>query len=223
MTNTSILARRFSELTEQLQAVEATKKHVRNDYSNGDYVDDELLLNWRVKARNLLSKSCGIESEHYREFIKRESIAYMGRTNHDQLVELKAVFSAAKEDYEGGYLNSVRNLVQAEVFSTEIDQAKELLSSGFSAPAAVVAGVVLETTIRKLCKNAGITASKKYKLDKMNADLAKAGVYNLLVQKRITALADIRNNAAHGHYDQFEDSDVSDMIAYVETFVADRL
>ena len=82
---------------------------------------------------------------------------------------------------------------------------------------------MLETTIRQLCTDAGITIGKKDKLDKMNADLAKAGVYNLLVQKRITALADIRNNAAHGHYDQFKDSDVSDMITYVESFIAERL
>jgi hypothetical protein len=50
------------------------------------------------------------------------------------------------------------------------------------------------------------------KLDKMNADLAKAGAYNKLVQKQITALADIRNDAAHGHYDQFSKDDVSSMI-----------
>ena len=35
------------------------------------------------------------------------------------------------------------------------------------------------------------------------------------MQKRITALADIRNNAAHGHPEQFRDNDVSDMISYV--------
>jgi hypothetical protein len=52
--------------------------------------------------------------------------------------------------------------------------------------AAVIAGTVLETALRQLC------------LDRMNADLAKAGVYNSLMQKRITALAAIRNRAAHG-------------------------
>jgi len=54
----------------------------------------------------------------------------------------------------------------------------------------------------------------------MNADLTKAGVYNLLAQKRITAMADIRNNAAHGNPGQFKPDDVKDMIAYVEGFLA---
>jgi len=82
---------------------------------------------------------------------------------------------------------------------------------------------VLETTIRQPPADAGITTGKKDKLDKMSADLAKAEVYNLLVQKRITALADIRNNAAHGHHDQFKDTGVFDMISYVEKFIAERL
>jgi hypothetical protein len=65
--------------------------------------------------------------------------------------------------------------------------------------AAVIAGTVLETALRQLC------------LDRMNADLAKAGVYNSLMQKRITALAAIRNRAAHGKPNEFTRDDVSAM------------
>jgi hypothetical protein len=61
------------------------------------------------------------------------------------------------------------------------------------------------------------------KLDKMNADLAKADTYHLLVQKRITAIADIRNNAAHGHPEHFTAKDVEDMISYIEGFLAAHL
>lgn len=220
MTNTSVLAKRFSELTEQLSNVDATVRPVRSEIGVYDRVDDEAFLNWKVKARHLLSMACSKDSEHYSKFIERENEKSMFRTNYDELKELKAVFLAAREDYEGGYLNSFRNLVQAEVFGTELDQARELLSGGYSSPAAVVAGVVLETSLRQLCIDKGISIGK---LDKMNADLAKAGTYNLLVQKRITALADIRNNAAHGHPEQFKDSDVSDMISYVESFISEHL
>jgi hypothetical protein len=57
----------------------------------------------------------------------------------------------------------------------------------------------------------------------MNAELAKAGRYNMLIQKQITAHADIRNNAAHGHPEKFTDEDVRGMIAWVENFVAAQL
>jgi hypothetical protein len=79
---------------------------------------------------------------------------------------------------------------------------------------------VLETSMRQLCVDKGIPVGK---LDKMNADLAKAGTYHLLVQKRITAIAEIRNSAAHGHPERFTAKDVEDMISYIEGFLADNL
>lgn len=218
--NTKLLLKRFDELLEQLKAVEATKRHKSGSaFIEGDYVENNLLINWRLKARNLLNLACGENSEHYRTFANLEG----GRsytTNYERMLELKAAFEAAREDYEGGYCNSLRNLVHAELFAIELEQASELLRAGYKVPAAVVAGVVLETTLRGLCVQHGIEPGK---LNKMNADLAKGGHFNLLVQKRITALADIRNNAAHGHPEKFSEADVRDMIAQVETFVADQL
>jgi hypothetical protein len=81
----------------------------------------------------------------------------------------------------------------------------------------VIAGVVLETAIRRMCQDHGIDVGK---LDKMNADLAKAGIYNSVVQKRIIALAAVRNSAAHGKREEFTKDDVSAMIRDVERFLA---
>ena len=56
----------------------------------------------------------------------------------------------------------------------------------------------------------------------MNAELAKAGVYNILVQKKITALADLRNKAAHGNWTEFNSTDVEQMLTQIRTFMADH-
>jgi hypothetical protein len=217
---TSLLTKRFGELYDQIKIIESTKRYAGDaTYMKGDYVDNELYIGWKIKARNLISRSCGENSEHYKAFDSVEhSSAYC--TNYEILIRLKAVFEAAREDFEGGHCKTTRDLIQAEVFGSELDQASELLNAGYFSAAAVIAGVVLETTLRGLCDNLALPQGK---LDKMNADLAKAGHYNLLVQKRITALADIRNNAAHGHPDKFSKTDVQDMIAYIQGFVGDHL
>jgi hypothetical protein len=106
------------------------------------------------------------------------------------------------------------------MFDSELEQASELIQAGYKTPAAVVAGVVLETSLRELCDQEGLPHGK---LDKMNSDLAKVGKYNKLQQKRITALADIRNSAAHGKTENFTDQDVLDMIRDVEKFIAGHL
>ncbi|MCQ8119617.1 hypothetical protein [Methylomonas rosea] len=214
------LKKRFDELLTQANEVAATKQAKYSQHS-GHYeqVDTDLLLGWCVKTRNLLASACGKESEHFKAFVKAEEPSFY-EENPTRLSRLRAVFLAAKEDFEGGYLSSVRNLVQAEVFSTELEQARELLNAGYRIPAAVICGVVLETNLRSLCEAHSLSLGK---LDKMNADLAKVGQYNSLVQKRITALAAIRNSAAHGNSAEFDDANVRSMIEEVEKLVADWL
>ncbi|WP_314960940.1 DUF4145 domain-containing protein [Bradyrhizobium cosmicum] len=216
--SSSKLARRFEELRLQLEVIEKAKKPLQGSFP-GYSVDENALLGWEIKAINLLEMACSANSIHVKSFKKvQEPEAY--RSSQEKLLQLGAVFDAAREDFNGGYLNSVRHLIQSEVFDSELEQAKELLSAKYKVAAAVITGVVLETTLRQMCSDKGLLPGK---LDKMNADLAKSGAYNLQVQKRITALADIRNNAAHGHAEKFREDDVIEMIVYVERFLADHL
>jgi hypothetical protein len=64
-----------------------------------------------------------------------------------------------------------------------------------------------------------IALKPKSTIDPMNIALVKAGVYNTLLQKQITASADIRNKAAHGKFDEFNKKDVERMIDQVRLFM----
>jgi hypothetical protein len=204
---------RFDELLQQADDIESK---TTGGNSAPRYVDDNQFLNWKVKARHLLISVCGKDSQHMQLFVESEQYRPY-TTNYNTFLRLKAVLLAAKEDYEGGYLMKIRDLIQADVFDNELEQAEELFSAGYLPAAAVIAGVVLETTLRQMCVDNGIGIGK---LDKMNADLAKAGVYNRLHQKQITALADIRNSAAHGNATAFTKDDVNNMIRDVRRFIA---
>lgn len=74
--------------------------------------------------------------------------------------------------------------------------------------------------MRDLCAKNDVDIGK---LDKMNADLAKKGVYSKLLQKRITALSDIRNSAAHGRPENFTEADVKSMIPEIQRIVTEWL
>ena len=130
---------------------------------------------------------------------------------------------AAKRDFDAGLLTDMRSLITAEVFADFIEQAEHLLEAGYYVPAASLTGAVLEDTLRKLCDKNNLSLPNVTKIDRLNADLAKAGIYDKLIQKRITALADIRNNADHGHFDKFRREDVEDMVKWVRSFTADFL
>ena len=213
------LAERFDQLAEEVESIEATKRVERSELGDFTTIDNKLLLTWVVKTKNLLISLCGEKSHHLSEFVKAGELrAY--DSSYKSFERMQAVFVAALDDFKGGYIVSLKSLIQAEVFDSELEQATELLQNGYKVAAAVIAGVVLETSLRDICTQEGIAHSK---LDKMNADLAKQRVYNKLQQKRVTALADIRNSAAHGRPEDFSESDVKMMITEIEQFLAKHL
>ncbi len=215
-----ILTKRFSELQKELEDVAKTKYFANSQYTDGEYLKAEALTKWKIKVKSLIDKLCGQDSDYYKDFVKAEKVGPY-QTNFNAFNnKLKPIFMALKEDHENGYLISIKTLIQAEVFENELQQAEELLKNGYHMASAVIAGVVLETGLRELCDRENITHGK---LDKMNSDLVKAGVYNKLLQKKITALADIRNNAAHGKSEEFTIEDVKIMIRDIEQFLAKEL
>lgn len=187
-------------------------------------VDRLLLERWQTSVLSLIERVFGEQSSTFSRLSEHIN-ARLGSPNVDyskRFEQQYAMFSSAKSEYEGGYLFEVRNLVHAEVFSDELDQARHFLDTGYKTPAAVIAGVVLETTLRKLCEQQS-SALSVGKLNKMNDDLAKAGVYNKMRADQVRAWAKIRNSAAHGQQEEFEDSDVSRMIEGIKDFVANHI
>lgn len=178
---------------------------------------DAQYVEWKIKIKHLLKLICGNNSIHYEAFLNAERYQFYD-TNAVVLNRLLPVIKATYDDFKNGFLITFKQIVQAEVFDSELEQAKSLLENGYKNAAAVIAGVVLETAIKEMCLNNNIDLEKK-RLTRLNDDLAKAGVYNTLEQKRITALADIRNNAAHGKYDEFTIEDVERMISDIERFL----
>lgn len=178
-------------------------------------VDPELANRWGTSCLNLLSRVFGEQSVHYRQFETLFPELFLLSRASQALGTLRA----AADDYEQESLFDTRTLIEAEVFDEFLEQAEHLLNTGYYQPAAVVVGSVLEDGLRKLCTKQEIPLPNKPKLDTMNANLAKQGVYNKLTQKRITVLADTRNKAAHGEWDEFTQTDVEDMLDYTRQFM----
>ena len=212
-----IFSRRFTELEGQLAPfmVLSLGMHVTGAAQNQHSIDADFILNWSVKAKNLIANSCGEKSQHLKAFEKAETFK-TSDNNFSVIRRIMAVFLAAKEDFEGGYIKSIMLLVQAEVFEDELEQAAELLTAGYISAAAVISGTVLESRLRSLCLAQNIPVGK---MDTMNVGLTKVGVHNLNIQKKITALAAIRNSAAHGKSNEFTGADVQSMIDEVKRYV----
>jgi hypothetical protein len=207
--------KRFDDMLALGTKVLATRTSPAPGHLTSDFVDVQLANQWFTSSLNLIMRTLGENSEHYRA-MKRQLTDYPKHPNAQQAY---GILQAARDDIDNNALFEIKSLITAEVFDDFLEQAQALLLAGYHAPAAVVVGAVLEDGLRKLCTQNAIELSVKPKLDSMNAALAKAGVYNLLTQKKVTALADIRNSAAHGKWNAFEVPDVENMLQWTNDFM----
>ncbi|MEU9379733.1 hypothetical protein AB0D38_01445 [Streptomyces sp. NPDC048279] len=143
----------------------------------------------------------------YKEQVQR-------RKGHGIEVRLRHNLQVAitlRDDLKAGWTETVVELVHADTYSNFLEMADGLLAKGYKDAAAVITGTSLEVHVRALCVKNSVTtavAGKPKKADTMNADLKKAGVYDGLQQKQITAWMDLRNKAAHGNYSDYDDDQV---------------
>jgi hypothetical protein len=150
------------------------------------------------------------------------ALAQYGATNSYNIQHLAGILQALRADYEAGYLQSVEELIHADLFSDFLEMAEYLLSEGYKDPAAVIAGGVLEEHLRKLCVRNGVaieTNGRPRKADALNADLANAGVLTKLDHKSVTAWLDLRNKAAHGKYTEYSSDQVALLLQSIRDFI----
>jgi hypothetical protein len=146
-----------------------------------------------------------------------------GASNGQCLKHLPGIVLALRSDVESGFLQSVSELVHAQLFSDFIEMAEYLLAEDYREAAAVLVGGVLEEQLRKLAIKNGLpisTGARTIKADQLNADLARATVYSTLDQKNVTAWLDLRNKAAHARHTEYTKEQVVLMLSGVQNFAA---
>ncbi len=176
----------------------------------------------RTRSLNLVKRACGEGSVHFGSLTRVAEEPFSDERSYN-LPRCAGILKAARDDFDRGLLTDLKTLVEAEVLGDVLEQAESLLDRKYHIPAASLAGAVLEDALRKLCDAHGILYPPKTNIDGLNSALAKAGAYEKLILKRITGIADIRNNADHGQFDKFTREDVEDMLKWTRRFIADRI
>jgi len=114
-----------------------------------------------------------------------------------QFQQQMAILKSVKERFESS-LFDIRQLVQADLFDSELEAAEELAKNRFSRAAGAVAGVVLERHLLQVCHNHLIAIVKRSPtISDLNDLLKNANVVDIPTWRFIQHLADIRNLCDH--------------------------
>ncbi len=187
---------------------------------------ESLLVNTQNLIRMVFADSK--QGKEYQDNVKKMS----GQRDYDNNTKrIIGILRGLEEDYKGGYIKGIEELIIANVSADYMRQARLLLDQGESENldhvlSAVVCGVVLENGLRWLCTQQAPeikTVRRNGQPKRLNAlveDLQKAKAFNALKGDQLRSWAKIRNHAAHGETDQFSRQDVQTMINGVTDFMA---
>ena len=193
-------------------------------------VDGSLYLRWRAQVVNLLDRVLPAKSslrKRVSEFLNFRE--YASRAN-----EILNTLCAVEADFKSGIFDDLEKRVEAVVSVDYMEQAEGLIHESTDAsksyiPAAVLAGAVLEKSLRTLCiKNdppISVTkpGGKKKTMNPLIDDLKAADVFNEIYAKQLKTWADIRNAAAHGQFEAFTKEQVASMIAGINQFLVNYM
>jgi hypothetical protein len=217
MTNEKLI-QRIDFIVNKAKTALATGK--QNPYGGID-INTVEMRGFRTVGLSFILDLFGEEHPYYKIF--REVTKHYRDSAVNSGIE---ILDNIRAEIENGWLTSIKGIVSAEIFSDFLEMAEHLLENNYKDPAAVMIGSVLEEHIRQLCLKNGIDTTYEkdgkiinLKADRMNSELAKAGIYNKLDQKNVTALLDLRNKAAHGNYAEYNKQQVQLMYDSVFNFI----
>jgi hypothetical protein len=125
------------------------------------------------------------------------------------------ILKSVRKRFESS-LFDMRQLVQADLFDSELEAAKELAKHKFARAAGALAGVVLERHLAQVCGNHKIRITKKTPgIADLNDALRKNNVIEVPQWRFIQHLADIRNLCDHSKKTEPTQEQAENLIAGV--------
>ena len=114
-------------------------------------------------------------------------------------------------------LYDITQLLQADLFDSELKEAEELLKKGFIRAAGAIAGVVLEKHLSQTLKNHKINITKKLPmLNDLNELLKNNDIIDVPAWRQIQRFVDIRNLCGHNKDREPTNEEVLELINGVE-------
>lgn len=232
---------------ENIRAMEENEKFIKfrkeKDSTQSEYQQ------WYTKASSVIKQ---IAPDRYKEFCelykleKRppKSIDFTTYTISDYLIGLKVSrgyeevvnpFTAFFSKFESqiaildscitsidSKLTAIEGVLQYELFENELEASKDLLKKKHLRVAGVLAGVTLETHLKSICNNRGITFRKKNPtIADFNEELKGNEIIDIPTWRHIQRLGDIRNLCAHPKDREPKTDEVEDLIRGTEKVISE--
>ena len=177
---------------------------------------------WLTATQNLVHLICIDPNLPYRLKTDRIVSRRHGYMIHSSVGELAEVLTALQRDADLGLLASVADMTRAETFDDFLDHAEAYLKEQRKNATGVIAGVVFEDSLRRVCRK-NMIAEKGVQIDDLISSLSSNGVISGTKAKRARSAAHVRTKATHAQWNEFDLDDVRATIEFTRNFIESKL
>jgi len=129
------------------------------------------------------------------------------------------ILKSAERKFESS-LFDIKQIIQSDLFDSELDAAKELLKKGFLRGSGAICGVVLERHLKQVATNHMVTIKKPNPgISDLNELLKKENVIDIPNWRFIQHLVDIRNLCDHNKEREPKKEEIDDIINGVDKVI----
>lgn len=209
---------KIDELIQLAESVTNDKYGDELPYNINPSISSEFLSS----SKTFLVSIYGDKSPFYNSFIHATNSGYK-RSFRAGI----GILNGVRKHIEQDWLESTRNKISAEIFDDYLEMGAHLNGQGFYIAAAVIAGTTLEERIRQLCLKFSlpIEATKSsgkvepLSVETMNGSLKPHYADGIGDVKLVTQYYDMRNNAAHGKWNDDTPTQKTNRISQVDLMI----
>ena len=156
---------------------------------------------WMAQAMHVVGAILPDPDNAYRKSLQ----AIVGHGAHwlarGQVLEMRLTLQRLIRDAEDSLLTSIEDRTSARTFDDLLDHAELYLQEKRIEPAGVLAGIIFEDSIRRICTKRGIATEGKTLEPMINA-LAKTDAFTGLDAKQARVCAAVRTSATHALWNE---------------------
>ena len=168
------------------------------------------LIGMRASQHPIGPRAIGTERDR-RTFRDAEAVAMRLQSQLSILIAVRRRFESSLFD--------IRQMVQADIFDSELEAATGLAKNGFTRAAGSLAGVVLEKHLGQVTANHSISIRKRNPtISDFNNALKDNGTLDIPSWRQVQRLGDIRNLCSHNKEREPTKDEVSELITGTEKF-----
>jgi hypothetical protein len=208
---TAILVTKVDELLCRLGDV---KRTWWSSTMGGGFKDTIGLEAMYTEAISLLAAIYGRGDPHYQRIIH-----FYNEHHLRALEQTEGLLLGTKANLESGLLDDLRSRILVDIKSDFLETSRLLLEEGQKDPAAVLACIVLEDSLKRLAQKADLKDALDKEMNVTAGLLFNAGVIEKSTNQSIQNFKNLRNAALHAQWNQVSSESVTLLLAFLPVFI----